>query len=212
MACSIPLSRCGRWAAIPPGWLGDRGRGAGGVTPASLLRCRIRGAPMSGAAKEVRSAPLQTIWSDARVRLLVDHYRSGLSASDSATLIGGVSKNAVVSKRRRLGLFAVVGVGAEPRDSAGAGAGDRRRERAGPIRLFRGPPPLPVEPLPEMDHPPPPDAEPKPLTARRFGECAWPLGAAAAEGDHRTLFCAAPAKAGASYCPAHAARAYRRRS
>lgn len=144
-------------------------------------------------------------WSEVRVRLLIDHYRRGLSASESASLIGEVSKNAVISKRRRLGLFAVIVAPAPPQ-----GGEERPRERTRPIRIVRGPPPLPVTPLPRMDGPTPPGADPKPLSARRFGECAWPLGPAEAEGDHRTLFCAARVERGGRYCPAHAARAYRR--
>lgn len=162
---------------------------------------------MSAAVRKAH-APPESICSTVRVQLLVDHYRRGLSASESAALIGGVSKNAVVSKRRRLGLLAVIG---SPRDPDPAQKSPRC-ERVPPLRAFRGPPPLPVSPLPDMDQPPPLGADPKPLAARRFGECAWPLGPAEAEGDHRTLFCAARTMPGKVYCAAHAARAYRPRS
>jgi GcrA cell cycle regulator len=149
----------------------------------------------------------QNGWTGRRVALLVDHYRAGLSAANSAALIGGVSKNAVVSKRRRLGLLATVGVGERSADDT-----SKPRPAVGVrLRPFRGPPPLPVEPLPEMDGALPPEADPRPLTARRFGECAWPLGPAESPGDYRTLFCSAPTVAGGGYCPTHVARAYRRR-
>jgi hypothetical protein len=146
-------------------------------------------------------------WTPARIALLVEHYQAGMSAVDSARLIGAVSKNAVISKRRRLGLMAAATVRPE---SAGVApdAAARRHARIGRARLFRGPPPLPIEPLPEMDGPPPPGAAPCLLTERRLGACAWPLGPAEVAGDHRTLFCGASAP-GARYCPAHAARAYR---
>ncbi len=150
-------------------------------------------------------------WTAARAALLLDHYRAGLSAAQSADLIGAVSKNAVISKRRRLGLVATAAVGRDPAIWNAEEALRRRGVGAGRIRRFRGPPPLPVEPLPEMDHPPPPEADPRRLTERRAGGCAWPLGPAEAPGCHRTLFCGAPAAAGVSYCATHAARAYRPR-
>lgn len=161
---------------------------------------------MSGAPRPIANGgDPDSPWSGARVLLLIDHYRRGLSANESAALIGGVSKNAVISKRRRLGLFAVAAAPCPP-----GGGESRPRERVRPLRVLRGPRSLPVTPLPDMDLPPPPNADPKSLSARRSGECAWPLGAAEAEGDHRTLFCAAPVEQGGRYCPNHAARAYRR--
>jgi hypothetical protein len=150
-------------------------------------------------------------WSSARVALLENHYRAGLSAAESAILLGRVSKNAVISKRRRLGLFATIGPVGAPSSDALDGTVPRRA-RIGRTRLFRGPPPLPVEPLPDMDRPPPPDADPKPLASLAFGECVWPLGAAEQAGDYRTLFCGAPVAIPRCYCAIHAARAYTRRS
>lgn len=150
----------------------------------------------------------QPVWTPSRTELLVHHYHAGLSAAQSAALIGTVSKNAVISKRRRLGLMAVVEVGRGPGAWSGLTA-PRSRCDTGRIRLLRGPPPLPTAPLPQMDLPPPADANPKLLPERRFGECAWPLGPAEEAGGHRTLFCGAPTRAIGPYCAAHAARAYR---
>jgi len=157
-------------------------------------------------------AAVEVGWSPARAELVRLHHALGLSAALSARLIGGVSRNAVISKRRRMGL-----TGANPLQAAN--------------RVFRtchpasGPGPLvsavslalprsyidplepPCEPLPFMDSPPPPDADPKILAERSRGECAWPLGPAEVEGDHRTLFCCAPVRRGRSYCGAHAAAA-----
>jgi hypothetical protein len=145
-------------------------------------------------------------WTPARTALVITHFDAGLSAAESAVLIGDVSKSAVISKRRRLGLFAAVADGERPVET--------RRPHWPRSRLSGGrprrPPPLRVYPLPEMDLPPPPDAAPKPLTAKAARECAWPLGRAEAEGDYRTLFCCAPRPVGAVYCAVHAARAYQR--
>ena len=145
----------------------------------------------------------------ARTALLVEHYQAGMSAAQSAVLIGTVSKNAVISKRRRLGLMAVA-AGGFGLDGFSTSQTPRPRCDGRRLRLFRGPPPLPTTPLPKMDHPPPAEAKPRRLTEVRRGECAWPLGPAEDAGDHRTLFCGAPAGAGASYCAMHAARAFRR--
>jgi len=147
-----------------------------------------------------------SIWTSERTTLLVEHYNVGLSAAESAKLIGGVSKNAVISKRRRLGLVATVFVGQRPDLSVEP----VRRASRTPCRtrLLRGPPPLPVEPLPDMEPSLPSDARPLRLTERRLGDCAWPIGPAAEAGDYRTLFCGAP-RARGRYCATHAALAYR---
>lgn len=147
---------------------------------------------------------LQSGWTAERVAALVEHYRRGLSAAESAALIGGVSKNAVVSKRRRLGLLATAATGSRTATDRGPRLNDLGR-----IRRLRCPPPLPTSPLPNMDGPPAPGANPKRLADRKFGECAWPLGPAHEPGDYRTLFCGAPTLGCGRYCESHAARAFR---
>lgn len=152
-------------------------------------------------------------WSPARTELLRAHYALGLSAAVSAQLIGGVSRNAVISKRRRLGLM-----GANPLQSAvRAARGDARSFgasacpssfRASPARLDDDEDRGRREPLPFMDWPAPADAEPRTLAERSPGQCAWPLGPAEAQGDYRTLFCCAPVERGRGYCAAHRARAF----
>jgi hypothetical protein len=148
---------------------------------------------------------LQSGWTAERVAALVEHYRRGLSAAESAALIGGVSKNAVISKRRRLGLLASVAMGAPSTADRGP-----RLSGLGRIRRLRCSPPLPTSPLPEMEGPLPSGANPKLLVERRFGECPWPLGPAHEPGDDRTRLCGAPTLGCGRYCAVHAARAYRR--
>ena len=154
-------------------------------------------------------------WPPARVELLRLHHALGLSALVSARLIGGVSRNAVISKRRRLGL-----VGANPLQAMMRALGRASRAACGfsmswgPGRVVRHPLERPgaarsSEPLPFMDWPAPPDARPSTLADREVGECAWPLGPAEEPGDHRTSFCCAPAKRGRPYCATHAERARR---
>jgi len=155
--------------------------------------------------------PAEPGWSRQRTELLRAHYALGLSAAVSAQLIGGVSRNAVISKRRRLGLL-----GANPLQSAMRATRCAARAVGAPTRSSSDRPSLALrddddgrrEPLPFMDWPAPADAEPKPLAERARGQCAWPLGPAEAPGDYRTLFCCAPADPGRSYCATHRALAF----
>jgi hypothetical protein len=150
--------------------------------------------------------PPASSWTRARTALLIEHYHAGLSAAASAHLLGAITRNAVISKRRRLGLVATMEIG---RTIAVAGDAVRRpRLRIRWARLFRGPPPLPTEPLPRMDGRVPCDARPTTLVERRRGQCAWPLGPAEAPGDYRTLFCGARVQACGVYCAIHRALAY----
>lgn len=144
-------------------------------------------------------------WSEARTALLRAHHALGLSAAESARLLGCVSRNAVISKRYRLGLFAWR---ERPTGAGATTVSDRTRTRS--RALFSQPPFLPVEPLPDMDLPLPPGADPRPLTQKGFGQCAWPLGPAEQPGDFRTLFCCAPVDGEQSYCPCHRRLASRR--
>jgi hypothetical protein len=138
-------------------------------------------------------------WSPRRIDLLRLHHAQGLTARQSAELLGGVTRHAVISKRHRIGLICL------PR---------ARRILAvlppvvrGRLKLLQ-PPKLRAKPVPQMDLPPPPGAKPKRLRDRRANECAWPLGPAETEGDHLTLFCCAPRQGRWPYCAAHGAIAY----
>ncbi len=147
----------------------------------------------------------ESSWTPVRVASLVAHYHAGLSAAESAELLGEATKNAVVSKRRRLGLLGLAPVAAPLGRGADGPAPQRRRIS----RVMVGPPPLPSEPLPDMDWPLPAGATPKSLIERGPRECAWPLGSAEEPGSSHTLYCSAPNRPRSRYCAAHAARAYR---
>lgn len=137
-------------------------------------------------------------WTRERVALLRRHYAVGLSAAESAILLG-VSKNAVISKRNRLGLQGAV-------RSLGPKVSAKEQDQSPKIRRAREPK-FRRLPLPDMDLPLPPGAAPKALAFHKRGECVWPLGGAEAPGDWRTLFCRAPATIGRRYCTAHLQRA-----
>ncbi|MDR3508040.1 MAG: GcrA family cell cycle regulator [Caulobacteraceae bacterium] len=138
-------------------------------------------------------------WTKDRIAQLRRHFAVGLTAAESALLLGGVSRSAVIAKRHRLGLVGRV---------ASPAKGPRPRAPRVTIRLVREPQ-FRCEALPQMDWPPPPGAEPKTLANRAAGQCAWPLGGAEEAGDWLTLFCCAPTQAAGPYCQTHAARAKR---
>jgi len=156
-------------------------------------------------AADVVAGSKTDAWSAERVALLQLHYLQGLSAAESARLICGVSRNAVISKRYRMGLFGRLETRprlkrVEPRE-----AGGRVRYRCLAPREDM----MAVTPLPRMDLAPPPDARPAKLVDRAAKSCAWPLGPAEEPGDAATLFCGAPAPGPSPYCDVHAARARR---
>jgi hypothetical protein len=150
-------------------------------------------------------------WTPARTALLIAHYQAGLSAAESARLMGDLTKNAVISKRRRLGLLGVASREEGGDIALAAGRAGEPRCRRASIR-FRVPPDLPVEPLPDMQRLCAPDARPVRLADRGYADCAWPLGPAHEPGDYRTLYCGAPTADGGRYCATHALQMFRPRS
>ncbi len=140
-------------------------------------------------------------WSAERIDQLCEHFALGLTAAESAALIGGVSGNAVSLKRLRLGLFVRR---TEPHSTLASLFAARR------VRHPIEPPRFRCDPLPAMEAATRPQARPKRLMERRRGECAWPVGPVLAAGDYDSLFCCAPALDRRSYCAAHDALSRRR--
>jgi len=139
-------------------------------------------------------------WTPARIDMLYRHFALGMTAGQSADARGGVSRNAVLCKRLGLGLSSR---SATPDDQLAA------LLAAGRLQPL-DPPPLPCQPLPDMNDAPPPGARPSRLMDKRRGDCAWPLGPARQPGDYRTLYCCAPRAGRGAYCQAHADIARRR--
>lgn len=145
-------------------------------------------------------------WTDERIAELTRLRKvEGLSASQIAKQLGGVTRNAVLGKLDRLGLGGVVKVfssshGHEGRkaQSAKTREGVKRAYRFGAGNADGGKPP---EPLPDMNVAAATD--PIPLLQRSAFRCAWPLGEPHAD----MLCCGAPIARG-SYCAAHGAAAY----
>jgi GcrA cell cycle regulator len=130
-------------------------------------------------------------WSDDRVEQLKTLWTEGLSASQIARALGGVTRNAVIGKVHRLGL-----------------AG-----RASPSRSER--PRLPMAPSVRTQLPAVQVVEEDPLTLDDGSHatvltisdrmCRWPIGDPAATEFH---FCGHNPKSGSPYCEAHARKAY----
>ena len=133
-------------------------------------------------------------WTDERVEQLKNLWTEGLSASQIARALGGVTRNAVIGKVHRLGL-----------------AG-----RVTPARVDR--PRLPSVPrvsLRAHHMPEPPVVEEAPITLDDGSHatvltindrmCRWPIGDPSESEFH---FCGRKPKSSSPYCEAHARKAY----
>ncbi|MCW5697089.1 MAG: GcrA cell cycle regulator [Bauldia sp.] len=150
-------------------------------------------------------------WTDERVELLKRLWAEGLSASQIARELGGITRNAVIGKVHRLSLSGR----AKP---AGSSVARPRRQRvARPARtaprpMTIGNTALKIAAIPRP-HRMPVIAEdvvvPIPLRATILTisdkTCKWPIGDPAAEDF---CFCGHPPRDSAPYCEYHARLAY----
>ncbi len=139
-------------------------------------------------------------WTDERVEQLKKLWTDGLSASQIAKELGGVTRNAVIGKVHRLGL-------------SGRAAPSRPPQRI--VRPRR--PRVAMRPskpsLPSYASAPPGPVDPAPLPNGEFATvltlsehiCKWPIGD---PNDKEFRFCGRKTKAAAPYCDAHARQAY----
>lgn len=165
-------------------------------------------------------------WSPERIESLRKHWLAGSSASRIAELLGGTTRNAVISKLHRLGLTAGThlrkkpGTGSAPVPRIPSGINAKRsaakqrrstfvfgrpeNQRSVPSRFQGGSSDLelPVEQVEELV------VEP---SARRGiadlepNQCRWPIGDPMEPEFH---FCHLTQIGGMSYCEHHARRAY----
>lgn len=157
-------------------------------------------------------------WTAERVELLKKLWNDGLSASQIAGELGGVTRNAVIGKVHRLGLSG--------RAKAPAPANKTRRNRpsapaaspgssrpsssapqsVGATALKMAPAPV-AEPQPEAE----PIAELVPISERATiltlteRTCKWPIGDPSSEDFY---FCGRQSDAGVPYCAHHCKIAY----
>ncbi|MGF1650207.1 MAG: GcrA family cell cycle regulator [Hyphomicrobiaceae bacterium] len=150
-------------------------------------------------------------WTDDRVETLKKLWSEGLSASQIAGRLGGVSRNAVIGKVHRLGLSG--------RATTTRSTSTRARRHLPTLKRPQRPrfnqpgnPALralyaPDADLPALpsDHNEIPPHERIPLIELKECSCRWPIG------DPQTGefgFCNAQAVPGLPYCEAHARRAF----
>lgn len=154
-------------------------------------------------------------WTEERVDLLKKLWAEGLSASQIATRMGGVTRNAVIGKVHRLGLSGRATPSRTPRPRS-----RRTRQPSHPSHAtqFRSAgssalkadvdasPEVEVEPEPqpirEVEIPP---GERATILTLNESTCRWPIGDPGAEDFY---FCGRKPKAGMPYCEHHARIAY----
>src|SRR5512146_2129090 len=141
-------------------------------------------------------------WNDERVELLKKLWADGLSASQIAKQLGGVTRNAVIGKVHRLGLSGR----ATPSKPARSVFKAPRPSR--PVSVPSGPRRM-AEPVVRAPHPSPVryvDEAPGTATVLTLGAhmCKWPIGDPALD---NFTFCGRRTDEG-PYCHEHAQVAY----
>jgi GcrA cell cycle regulator len=151
-------------------------------------------------------------WNDERVELLKKLWAEGLSASQIAGRLGGVTRNAVIGKVHRLGLS---GRATSPRS---ASPRPRRnhvpRQNRAPSMLFGTRGNLALKPAYDVE----PDPLPAPvqelviplnerasILTLKDSMCHWPIGD---PGEPEFHFCGRKSCASLPYCDYHARMAY----
>jgi GcrA cell cycle regulator len=152
-------------------------------------------------------------WTEERVEQLKRLWAEGLSASQIAAALGGVTRNAVIGKVHRLSLSgrakpaagAAPGLGRNARPSAGAPRRIARPLTAGNTALkaeyrpMREPAPAPMR---ELE---PPVSQHATILSLNERMCKWPIGDPGREDFH---FCGNQSREGQPYCEYHARIAY----
>ena len=150
-------------------------------------------------------------WTEDRVAMLRELWSKGLSASQIAVQLGGVSRNAVIGKAHRLGLES------RPSPIRGGGSGSRSRRnraihRALEAKALRGT--ITDEELAadsagnEGEKAIEPPLAPPARPVSDVKDCLWPIGD---PGDEEFGFCGAETAPGRPYCAEHCAVAYIRK-
>ena len=134
-------------------------------------------------------------WTEERVGILKKLWLEGLSASQIAKQLGGVTRNAVIGKVHRLGLSGRATPSQPPRPAVSTSSLPRRMAPA-PHQPGSNPEPTPVYYV----------EEPGSATVLTLGAhmCKWPIGDPASD---NFTFCGRRIGEG-SYCVEHARVAY----
>ena len=132
------------------------------------------------------------MWTDERVEQLKSLWSEGLSASQIARQLGGVTRNAVIGKVHRLGLAG----------RANAARGERIRLPSTPKLSLK---PAARQPVVEEDPVVMEDGSFATVLTINDRMCRWPIGDPS---EHEFHFCGRKPKSGSPYCEAHARKAY----
>lgn len=156
-------------------------------------------------------------WTDERVESLKQLWSDGLSASQIANRLGGITRNAVIGKVHRLGLS---GRGSPSRASRPR---TRKLRQPGPetgkVTQFPTAGATALKPQAQAEAAPKPRPAPKPvplsevapsgarcdILALNERTCRWPIGE---PGTEEFCFCGDMPKTGVPYCEHHARIAY----
>lgn len=144
-------------------------------------------------------------WNDESEALLAKLWTDGLSASQIASRIGGVTRNAVIGKRIRMGLpdRGTRNTQRTRKSTAGRRTQPQRKRHlvfgkhyvpGAQVEEFRAQPDLVI-----------PESERKSLLDLTETSCRWPIGDPKEPDFH---FCNRSKVEGKSYCAFHCARAY----
>ena len=148
-------------------------------------------------------------WTDERVELLKKLWAEGLSASQIAAELGGITRNAVIGKVHRLGLS-----GRAKSSSSGA-ARPRKARSSGMMRVqrpsMRGNTALAhaydhdIEPEPELIENIIPLGQRRTILELTEDTCRWPIGD---PGSPEFFFCGGHTLESLPYCAYHSRVAY----
>ncbi len=145
-------------------------------------------------------------WTEDRVEILTKLWAEGLSASQIAKKLGGVTRNAVIGKVHRLGLSGRA-TPSRPRKATSKTSTPRARKTSAPSA------PRTPRPIVAAATPPPPPLEAKPLPTGEYATiltirdhmCKWPIGDPSSS---EFRFCGRRVKESEPYCEAHCSVAY----
>ncbi len=146
-------------------------------------------------------------WTDERVEQLKKLWAEGLSASQIAKQLGGVTRNAVIGKVHRLGLS---GRATPSRPTRRAAKPSRPRTTTASTAPARAAPrPSPSAPPAPVEAPVEPAVLPSgdyaTVLTLRDSMCKWPIGDPSSSNFR---FCGRKTGESSTYCDAHANMAY----
>lgn len=152
-------------------------------------------------------------WTEERVEQLKKLWAEGLSASQIAGALGGITRNAVIGKVHRLGLSGRGKTTSQqpkarkPRGQSAARPNQPRTVGNTALKADYAPAPKPVaapRPVPVEDLVIPPEQRATILTLTEQS-CKWPIGD---PGSDDFYFCGRHSDPGVPYCDHHARIAY----